>query len=366
MLALATSLAAIPSDSAGAERAMIDDRVDAATTGFTRPKVAAGLAKLLTDRIEFEEPSDEGPELRASTFAEASRLLRSLDDDATPGDYERLLSQHFPDLERRRERLYADHPQHRRMLSWDPVDGPALVDRYNLALVQGVVMRARRIEIEATAPELLRVRRLLRWLKFSRLVGEVTRTGRDWRIVVEGPAEILAMQKKYGLQLAIFIAAVPVLQRFRLSAEVRFEHGAPALLELDESAPLVSPQLRTLGHVPEEIGVIVAKLSDETWEADPSPLPRTVGKGALCVPDLLMRRKSDELEVAFEFFHRWHRHQLSRRLEDLRIRPDPKLLLAVDESLLAGEPDAADHPQVMPFKGFPSERRLRAMLTRFD
>lgn len=329
--------------------------------------MAAGLAKLLTDRIEFEEPTDEGPALRETTFGAAAAVLRRLPDDATEEQYETLLNEAFPDLPKRRERLYADHPQYRRMLSWDPVDGAGLIDRYNLALVQGLVLRAKRVLVTASAPDLLRVRRVLRWLKFCRLVGDVTREGKSWRIDVEGPAEILAMQKKYGLQLATFVAVVPVLQQFKLVAEVQFERGAPAVLELDETAPLVSPQSRTLGHVPEEIAVIVAKLGDDVWEADANPVPRRVGKGGLCVPDLLMRRRDGSAEVAFEFFHRWHRHQLARRLDDLRIRPDPKLILAVDEVLLGDEELAAlvaDHPQVMPFKGFPSERRIRAMLAR--
>jgi predicted nuclease of restriction endonuclease-like RecB superfamily len=160
-------------------------------------------------------------------------------------------------LESIREVLYGDHPENRRLIEWKPIGAQQLLERYNLALVQGLVMKARRVEVRALAPDLLRVRR---WLKFCRLVSDVKPEGNDWTIDVEGPAEILSMAKKYGLQLASFVGVVPVLGRYELSAEVVLGRGKPVLLQLDERSGLVSPHDVTLGYIPPEIEVIVKKL----------------------------------------------------------------------------------------------------------
>ena len=57
---------------------------------------------------------------------------------------------------------------------------------------------------------------------------------------------------------------------------------------------------------------------------------------------------------------------LERRLQELRSRPDPSLLLGVDRALARGKEGQAleAHPQVVLFNGFPSARRLRDRLTR--
>lgn len=371
-MTLAQALLATAQAATGEERATIEDDLEERCAGFAAPKIAAGLVKLLVDRLEFEEPSEEAPALRKAAFDAGAKALRALADDATPAAFEEKAAALAPlPLAALRAKLYADLPAARRMLGWDELEARELLDRWNLAQVQGLVMRANRLEIKAIAPELKRVRRVLRWLKFCRLVAEVVPSGADWSIVVEGPAKILAMQKKYGLQLAQFVAAVPLLGKWQLSADIAFPHGRPARLVLDETAPLASPHERALGWIPEEIDVVAKKLAeaDGPWKLDLTPTPRTVGTGGLCVPDFTFKRRDGGATVFVEFFHRWHRHQLTRRLDDLRARPDPQLVLAVEDALLSDEELRATieaHPQALVFKGFPSERKLRAMLATHE
>jgi predicted nuclease of restriction endonuclease-like RecB superfamily len=369
LLALADALCAVPAVGIGADRASLEEQLAACHAGFQPQKLAEGLVKLVLDRMTFEEPSDEAAQLRVESFTAATRLLRALPDDATQEQYEQQLATGLArPLEGIREALYGDHPENRRLIEWKPIGAQQLLERYNLALVQGLVMKARRVEVRALAPDLLRVRRVLRWLKFCRLVADVKPEGNDWTIDVEGPAEILSMAKKYGLQLASFVGVVPVLGRYELSAEVVLGRGKPVLLQLDERSGLVSPHDVTLGYIPPEIEVIVKKLDGGPWETDLTPTPRPVGAGGLCVPDLTCRHRTSGVAVSFEFFHPWHRHALVRRLEELRQRADAQLILAVDEQLL-GEPElraeVEAHAQTMLFRGFPSERKIRGILERF-
>jgi predicted nuclease of restriction endonuclease-like RecB superfamily len=371
VVALSESLLGCVRGAAGVTRGELEQELSELCVGFDEPKIAQGLVKLLVDRIEFTEPDDEARTLRETAFDAGAAALGLLAADTTPELHEARLADALESpLRAMRDRLYADLPDARPMLSFEDIDAPGLVDRWNLAQVQGLVMHAKTVEVTSSSPDLLRVRRLLRWLKFNRLVADVRRENDDWTLVVEGPAAILEMARRYGLQLAQFVAAVPVLGTWRLRAEVQLRYGAPVMLEVDERSGLVSPYERSLGHVPEEITVVVRKLSAsaEGWEVDTSPQPRPVGTGALCVPDLTFRHTQSGTELAVEFFHPWHRHQLAARLDQLRVRPDDGLIVAVDEVLLKDESLRAlveGRPQTLTFKGFPSERRFKQLLARY-
>jgi predicted nuclease of restriction endonuclease-like RecB superfamily len=321
------------------------------------------------DRMSFEEPRPEVAEQRRSHFAIAASVLRALPATASIVDYELRLQELLPaPLEAVREGLYADLPGQRPLLEWRKLTPRGLLERYNLALAQGLVLYSRKLVVHAIQPELLRVRRLLRWLKFCRLVAELLHEGEDWTLEVEGPAAIFSMQKKDGLQLAQFLAAVPLLQRWRLEAEIQMPRRGSYRLELSHKDALVPLHDAALGHVPPEIRQVAEKFSSGPWELDLTPSPRPVGAKDLCVPDLGFRHRGSGVEVAFELFHRWHRSALERRLEGLRSRPDPHLFLGVDRLLMkqpALRGALEDCPQVMPFNVFPSEKKIREILASF-
>jgi hypothetical protein len=293
-------------------------------------------------------------------------VLRALPPEATVEAYEARLAQALPaPLPEVREALYADLPGHRRLLGWEALSPPELLDRYNLALAQGPLLEARRLTLRAKAPDLLRVRKVLRWLKFCRLVAEVRHVGEDWTLEVEGPGAMLSLAKKYGLQLAMFLSMVPVLKHWELEATLESPRRR-ATLVLDERDPLVSPHPGALGHIPEEVAALASSFEDADWELELTPLPRHMGATGLCVPDVTFRHRATGQEVALELFHAWHAGPLARRLQELRSRPDPALLLGVDRALARGEEREAleAHPQVLLFNGYPSPRRLRERLAR--
>jgi uncharacterized protein len=350
----------------GRSRDEVEEALELRAGAYARPKVARGLVKLLVDRMDFDEPSEGLAQARALAFHQAARVLRSLPAGATVEDYEARLAQALPrPLPEVRESLYADLPGRRRLRGWEALGPVALLERYNLALAQGHLLDARRLTLRARAPELSRVRKVLRWLRFCRLVAEARRDGDDWTLEVEGPGAMLSLPKKYGLQLASFLTVVPVLERWELTAWVESARRR-AVLVLDETAPLVSPHAGALGHVPPEVASLAGSFADAEWEVDSLPLPRHVGAAGLCVPDLTFRHRRTGREVALELFHAWHAAPLARRLEELRSRPDEGLLLGVDRSL-AKEPGLREqleaHPQVVLFHGFPSAKRLRARLS---
>lgn len=367
LLAIAAELIAELEHGKGQTRDDLEEALSLRAGAFSRPKIARGLVKLLLDRALFDEATEGVAETRWERFQLASQVLRELPPDATLESYEARLTEALPaPLPEVREALYIDLPGNRRLLGWEALTPSGLLDRYNLALAQGPLMGARRLTLRARSPELLRVRKLLRWLKFCRLVAEVRRDGEDWALEVEGPGALLSLQKKYGLQLASFLSVVPVLERWELAAEVEAHARRKAVLVLDHRDPLVSPLPTALGHIPEEVATLSQAFEDAAWEVDLTPLPRHMGASGLCVPDLTFRHKDSQREVALELFHAWHAGALARRLTELRSRPDTGLLLGVDRALAKGEEREAleAHPQVVLFNGFPSARRLLDRLTR--
>lgn len=370
LLETAGALIDLLANATGEPRGAIDEAADAIIGDARKVKVARGLYKLLTDRCTWDDPGDAAMTARAAAFACSAAALQNLGEGATFADYlaalEAGLDRPLADV---RLHLYDDLPEHRRLVSAKLPTAAGLLSRYNLALAQGLVLYAGRLEVRADKPGPLELRKLLRWLRFSRLVAEVRRDGDAWELTIEGPAALFDMQKKYGLQLATFLGAVPLLGKFAVEADIDIPRQARGRLYLDHKDPLVATDATALGHIPPEIEAGMGALGDERWEVDPMPELRHVGARGMCVPDFALRERPGGRAVAVELFHRWHRHALARRLDELATRPDPHLLVGVDLALARDEAIAArleGHPQVFTFNKFPSRKKLQPLLERLS
>ncbi len=367
-LGLAAALVETFQHSVGDSRGELEESVDAIVGESKKQKVARGLVKLLLDKSSFEEPGEAAMALRRAAFAASAKTLRALPDDTSLDTYLARLAPDLPHpLADCREHLYDDLAEHRRLQTAILPTPQALLERYNLALAQGLAFYAHNLRVRTGTQNALELRKLLRWLKWSRLVADVRRDGDEWALTVEGPGAMFDMQKKYGLQLATFLAAVPLLTNFSLEADVAVPRGAEGVLFLDHKDPLRALDRTALGHVPPEIEVGLAALGDERWIVDPLPELRHTGATGMCVPDFGLRDQTTGQLLVVELFHRWHSSALLRRLGELATRPDPGLALGVDLALLKDEALAArvaDHPQVFTFNKFPARRRLQPLLDR--
>ena len=373
-LALAAALIEIFEHGIGETRGTLDEALDVLVGEARKQKFARGLVKLLQDRCGFEEAGDAASTLRRQAFVASAATLRALPDDATLDLYLERLGAALPlPLDDCRTQLYADLTEHRKLLTRVLPTPQALLERYNLAQAQGLALYAQGLRVRTPSQSQLELRKLLRWLKWSRLVAEVHREGDEWVLQVEGPGAMFDMQKKYGLQLANFLAAVPLLSKYTLEAEVDVPRGAKGTMVLDHKDPLRALDQSALGHIPPEIEAGMAALADERWTCEALPELRHTGATGMCVPDFGLRDRESGASIVVELFHRWHRHALLRRLDELRTRPDPALVLGVDLSLVKPGKDGKDdelaarvhdHPQVFTFNKFPSRRRLQPILDR--
>lgn len=367
-LGLAAALVDTFRHAIGETRGALDETLDAVVGESRKPKIARGLIKLLIDKSSFEEPGDAALALRRVAFAAGAAALRALPEEVPLAIYIERLTPTLPaPLADCRDHLYDDLAEHRRLVDAVLPTPRALLERYNLALAQGLAFYASSLRVRTGTQSPLELRRLLRWLKWSRLVADIRRDGDEWALQVEGPGAMFDMQKKYGLQLATFLAAVPLLTRFTVEADVAVPRGVSGTLALDHKDPLCALDRTALGHIPPEIEAGLATLGDARWTVDPLPDLRHTGATGMCVPDFALHDRDTGTSLVVELFHRWHRRALLRRLDELTTRPDPGLALGVDLSLLKEDGLAArieGHPQIFTFNKFPSRRRLQPLLDR--
>ena len=358
-LALAEALIARLTAGIGEPRGVIESELGGHATGYKRPRIAKGLVKLLIDRAEFEEPDPSAQDLRTEWLAVAETVREQLPSNVTFEAYEAALNEQF-DLADVRDRLYQDLPERRPLVTFKPIDAAKLLARYDLAQVQGLLIHAERLVLRVEDGDTPELRRVLRWMRFCRLVADVVRQDDEWSMAIEGPAAVLDGAKKYGLQLATFFLVVPTLTRWRLEAEIKMPRRPTWQLALSHEAGLKPGLEGGAGHVPPEMRVVVDKWSDPDWRLDPQPPPQPIGVNGWCVPDMAAQR--GEHSVAIELFHAWHAGALPRRLAELEARPRPGLVLGVDRKLSKKLNLDVSGPQLFEFSGFPTERGLKRVL----
>ncbi|MBR2373824.1 MAG: DUF790 family protein [Lentisphaeria bacterium] len=338
-LKLAAGLIAIYSEGKGRSRSELSAGSRELADCFPDKKFASGMEKLAADMAEFSPPLDEidYPAMRMELFRRSGDLM-SRKGDFSENAYRTMMQ--MPETD-----IYGDLPDFEVLERFKCITPVELLQRYNTALVQGVLCHAEQLVITAGAPEQNELRKLVKFMKFFRLLAEIKRTPEGGiELKVSGPFALLEHSRKYALQLASFFPAVLKLKKFRLTAAVRElgRSGSSALLELDERSGLVS-HYRDLGsYVPEEIKMFHRMFREKStaWQiVGETPFINT-GKHGICFPDLSFR-SSDGAECHLELFHRWHKGAMLQRLEYLNGNPDAPLIIGIDRSV-AGDEYAAE------------------------
>ena len=230
----------------GRTRGEFESACDDVPSAATDYKLVKGLRKLVRDRCTFEVRDDvDPPALRRAVFAQAATARRDLDGDAA---FERdavitavaarldLAADDVPDA------LFADLKANHVVTAFDAIDGPALVEAYELAQQQAILLRALRVAITFRRPDPGGLRLFFRRLKFHRLLYRATRFPDDaCRVEIDGPFSLFQSVTTYGLQLAMLLPGAARL-RPRLGAGRRHPLGVRS------ATARVSPGGRTGGE----------------------------------------------------------------------------------------------------------------------
>ena len=321
-------------------------------------KLASGLAKILFDRAEFEASDDSLPELRREILSRAAAALEN-----AGGDYRKYrdeLRGGRGDLD-----LYGDLPEFAKLEKCRAFASPEeLIDAYNTALVQGLLLYSEKLTLEFREPHPENLRPLLRKMRFHRLLASAANLTPERTVLeIAGPFSILENSRKYALQLAVFFPNVLQMPNWRLFARLKI-NDREVDLTLDETSPLRPPRRRA-DYLPPEIAAFRDLFKSPEWELLPDAPPLLPDGSAPVIPDFSFRRTASGTVVHLELFHRWHRTGLAERIADVEKLKRLHLVIGADRALapiLDADTRAENAGLVFRFRDFPGvETTLRAL-----
>jgi predicted nuclease of restriction endonuclease-like RecB superfamily len=310
----------------------------------------AGLAHLLEERCTFQSPADVSPEqLRRAVFTLAAQRRRQWAAEGKPFDRQAVLTEVLQSysscgsVEQLEEALFADLKSEQRIVAFEDLSVERLLERYNVALAQGVLLRAVRLEIHLSGETPARFRQLCRAIKFHRLIVRICHTGPEsYRLEVDGPLSLFSATQKYGLQLALFLPTLLHCACFQLQAQLRWSRaGRPARDKMFtlSSADGLRSHLPDFGmFTPPELEAFVqtfrSRIPDWSIHSEPTPLP--VGD-SIWVPDYRLLHRETGREVYLEFFGFWRKTDLHRHYARLQQAIPGRFVLCVGDGLRVEE-----------------------------
>lgn len=352
------------------------DDIEAAISAVPVPArdrvTALGLRKLLDDRSEYEVTEGVDPEhLRREVFAAAAAAHKGLDVHAE-FDREAVLDDVAARLSLTRAALeaglYADLRGSEILRGFRDITPEALIERYDLALAQAVLLRAARVEVRVEGETPDRYRKLFRAARFHGLIHVVTGDPEaGYTITLDGPFSLFDAVQRYGLRLALFLPSVLACARFHVTAQVLWgKSREPLTFEITPKDGLVS-HAADFPHSSPDLDVFCAAFTrlGSAWTVQPNERIFALPGEVVCVPDLVFKNRTTGDEVFLEAFGFWSRDAVWRRVELIRRGFPARILLAVSKQLrvseeVLGEEDAGE------LYAYGAAMSPRAVLDRLD
>jgi predicted nuclease of restriction endonuclease-like RecB superfamily len=312
-------------------------------------KLAAGLIKLIEDACEFEAESPVPPRtLRSELFTLAAMTRRGLTEDQRfdrTALLERIATPHALSPQQLEQALYSDLKSQHRLLSAPQLDATQLLDRYDLAQYQAVLLRAVKITAHVSCASAAGYRDIFRKLKFRRLLFQISPgPAGTYRIDIDGPYSLFDSVTKYGLQLALMLPSLLGADRIAIQADLRWgKSKSPVKFNLERKG---SPSDRAdAAHPPEEVAALLEAFQTprDGWTAQPADTVLDLPGVGLCVPDVRFTHTSGT-HIFLEVLGYWSRDAVWQRVELVQKGLAAKLLFAASERLRVSEQVLADHP----------------------
>jgi predicted nuclease of restriction endonuclease-like RecB superfamily len=330
-------------------------------------KIVRALAKLLEERAAWASPTPYDPyTIRTRLFELAAALpeLPSTTGTLLEGNTrEDVLARVSGEtgVEDPTTLMYSDRQGAQLLAEFEKPPPEALISRYNVAQIQGVLYSAKNLTVDLD--EEADARLVFHYVKLLGLIYRLETTTRGYRLCLDGPLSLFGSTRKYGLRLAKLLPGLLLTSHWRLHASVSWK-GREAVLELDSETPHLASHYKGPvnvagegeGGVREAFVKAWSRAKDTSnWELqhDAGILPVPQLKTAL-VPDFALRNSGTGEKVHLEILGFWSERHLMERVELLReaARRGHRVLIAAPESLGASPEalSAATRGEVIPFK----------------
>jgi predicted nuclease of restriction endonuclease-like RecB superfamily len=227
--------------------------------------------------------------------------------------------------------------------SYDDISPERLLDRYNVALAQAILLRCTAMEVRIWGETPARFRQLFRAVKFHRLICTIHETaGNSYTLKLDGPLSLFSSTQKYGLQLALFLPALLHCKAFDLKASVRWGSERKEKLFALSSADGLRSHLSDFGvYTPPELQMFAdafaAKVKGWVIASDPHPITLD---GGVWVPDFRLTHLASGKEVFVGVFGFWRKGDIEAHYRKLHKGVPGKFVLCVGEQMRTDEDDA--------------------------
>lgn len=271
--------------------------------------------------------------------------------------------------ERASDDLYADLPLERRVISYEGGDPTRLLQRTEVGQVQSLLASAAKIRVALQGPSVPRMRQLVRWIKFFRLLHTARIDGGSLELELDGPMSLFGASSRYGVALASFFPAL-LLQEcpWTLHATVAWKKGPARPLTITSDDGYVSHYADTGAYhtkVHEHFAGRFAE-AERDFALVEGALPLQLAERDVLFPDYTLVHTSGA-QVHLEILGHWQPDRLARRLGAVEAAGERRLVLAVGRKLTVSTKDATavpDHPQVVPYSEVLSVEKVLAAARR--
>jgi hypothetical protein len=227
------------------------------------------------------------------------------------------------------ESLFADRAAARRLTA--PAETPSareIVLRYNLSLLQGLLLRAVELDVLARS----HVHSVVRFAKLRRLLCTYHSVEDGIRIALSGPLSVLHETTKYGHALAAFVPAAVATPGWTIDARCRIG-GHLAGLRASAADPIASTHVLPKdcdSAVERCLARDVRRLGSD-WQIARETTAIRVGERVF-FPDFTLSRKGGRA-ILVEIVGYYTPEYLSSKLRVLREAGLKRIIVCVDESL---------------------------------
>ena len=206
--------------------------------------------------------------------------------------------------------------------------------RYNVAQIQGLLLRANDLTIKIKDLDLSERRALFLNLRFHRLLADIRNDEKNKtiEIILSGPLSLFQSAQTYGIRLANFFPHLLNVSTWKLEANINIKNF-DLVLKLDQKCKIKSHYNKKTPYIPEELSLCVDGLKkiDRAISAKAAEVILNLGGQNIVIPDIEITKASKSIYV--ELFHKWHVGQLKKRLSEIDSNDKNCVILGVCSKL---------------------------------
>ena len=314
-------------------RKRIDEEVAGLIGDSVDHKLTKGLSKLLSDNSDFgAEPPVPPAEIRRRLFEAVGGIPSRASAREAYVSVGAELGLEVSELHRM---LYADRKEEQQITDCRVKDSEWLLHRYNVALVQALLLRCELLEVHLDHPSSGRLRSLFRFIQFHGLMSRCQATDGGYLLTLDGPTSLLKLSTRYGMGLANWFPVLLLAEGdWRLEATIRWgKRGLRKQLLLNSDQGLQS-------HY-RDSGVYVSRIEswfeerflalDSGWTLRREAPPLSLAGEAVIVPTYTLEK--DGRVAYFDIIGFWRKRWLKTRLTQLAKHGPPNLIVAVSSKM---------------------------------